>query len=286
MVSFAIDKRLGDARAIELLADAGFDAVDLSLEDTSGGSWFLHSPGYRDHAAMLKKAAERSGIVFNQAHAPFRFDWTAAGAVENAAIPGIARSFEVASLLGIKTVVVHPLNHLYQGESGENREEVFRANVDYCRRLVPHAEKWDVVVALENIYLQNALTGAYTGDILANTDDFVRLLDLLPDNRVAACLDVGHCLVTGVEPAGAIRRLGRERLAALHIHDNDGVRDRHWPPFFGVADWEKTMGALREIGYRGDCTLEAYPYWNRFPDDFLPEAARHLAAIGRRLLAY
>ena len=29
-----------------------------------------------------------------------------------------------------------------------------------------------------------------------------------------------------------------------HLHDNDGMRDRHWTPFNGNIDWEKTMKLL------------------------------------------
>lgn len=36
-----------------------------------------------------------------------------------------------------------------------------------------------------------------------------------------------------------------ERPAAhLHLHDNDRVRDRHWPPGAGAVDWRALFEAL------------------------------------------
>ena len=57
-------------------------------------------------------------------------------------------------------------------------------------------------------------------------------------------------------PGDAVRMIGIENLYAVHIHDNDGVRDLHQTPFNGVIDWTDFGLALHEIGFAGVVSLE------------------------------
>jgi D-psicose/D-tagatose/L-ribulose 3-epimerase len=85
-------------------------------------------------------------------------------------------------------------------------------------------------------------------------------------------LDVGHCLISG-EDAGAAVRRASSRLGYVHLDDNDGVGDLHWPLFTGrltrpqLAD---ALAALQTIGYRGALALELNPA-NPQPVDALRE---------------
>ena len=66
-------------------------------------------------------------------------------------------------------------------------------------------------------------------------------------------LDVGHCLISGEDPAAIIRSAG-SRLGYVHFDDNDGVGDLHWPLLTGKlteAVLGETMAALRDVDYRG-----------------------------------
>ncbi|MBP5767054.1 MAG: sugar phosphate isomerase/epimerase, partial [Clostridia bacterium] len=82
------------------------------------------------------------------------------------------------------------------------------------------------------------------------------------------CLDTGHCAVCGVKAGDAVRETGKEYLAVLHVHDNNGRGDFHWLPYFGVIDWRDFTAALKEIGYDGSLSLET-----NVPGG-VPEAAR------------
>ncbi len=74
-------------------------------------------------------------------------------------------------------------------------------------------------------------------------------------------LDTGHCLISGEDAADIVRRAG-QRLGYLHLDDNDGIGDLHWPLLTGrltqqhLAD---VMAALRAIGYQGALSLELNP---------------------------
>jgi sugar phosphate isomerase/epimerase len=74
-------------------------------------------------------------------------------------------------------------------------------------------------------------------------------------------LDVGHCLITREDAAAVVRDAG-PLLGYVHLDDNDGTGDRHWPLLRGkLTDEElrRLATALRAIGYRGGMALELNP---------------------------
>jgi sugar phosphate isomerase/epimerase len=71
-------------------------------------------------------------------------------------------------------------------------------------------------------------------------------------------LDVGHCLISGEDAADIVRR-GGQRLGYVHLDDNDGIGDLHWPLLTGCLTQQHladVMMALREIRYQGALALE------------------------------
>jgi sugar phosphate isomerase/epimerase len=90
--------------------------------------------------------------------------------------------------------------------------------------------------------------------------------------RLGMLLDVGHCLLSGENVAAVVRQAG-ERLSYVHLDDNDGVGDLHWPLLSGRLTRQQladVMAALRAIGYRGALALELNPA-NPQPIDALRE---------------
>jgi sugar phosphate isomerase/epimerase len=47
------------------------------------------------------------------------------------------------------------------------------------------------------------------------------------------------------------------RLAALHLHDNNGRKDSHLLPGLGTIDWQRVSARLKKTGYQGAISLEA-----------------------------
>ena len=84
-----------------------------------------------------------------------------------------------------------------------------------------------------------------------------RLLDELDSDGFVMCLDIGHVAITGTEPEDYIRGMSNKRLKALHVHDTDGLRDRHWLMGDGVIDWVDFGNALSEIGFEGCFSIES-----------------------------
>ena len=71
-------------------------------------------------------------------------------------------------------------------------------------------------------------------------------------------LDVGHCLISGEDLATAARTAG-PLLGYIHLDDNDGVRDLHWPLLTGrltTAQLTALASTLMEMGFAGGISLE------------------------------
>jgi sugar phosphate isomerase/epimerase len=94
-------------------------------------------------------------------------------------------------------------------------------------------------------------------------------------------LDVGHCLITGEDAADVVRRAG-PRLAYLHLDDNDGAGDLHWPLLTGRLTHQHLddlAAALWEMGYDGETALELNPE-NADPAGALRQGRATLLAVG------
>ena len=105
-------RKLPTEDAINLMADAGFDAIDFSfhISEEYYGECTDGEAG-REKFKAWRAIAESRGLVFNQAHAPegssFRdMDRTVRR------FHDIGRAIRNASYLGIPIVVVHPVQHL------------------------------------------------------------------------------------------------------------------------------------------------------------------------------
>lgn len=89
--------------------------------------------------------------------------------------------------------------------------------------------------------------GLYT---LCDHEDFLNIFRHNPE--LDCIIDTGHATL-GKLDVGAIQRELGPRLKAYHVHDNDGIEDRHQRILTGIIDWEQFMdGACR---YTPEATL-------------------------------
>ena len=276
-------KKLGEEGGIALLASAGFDALDLSIDTYKNE---IRDKVWQDIAARYRSYAERYGVVYNQAHAPFgggRGDLNTRGNYVTNLAPIIPEALRMAAAAGVETVVVHPLCFLDTGYQG-HEEEHFEANYKFFSDLIPVARDLGIRVAIENLWHTSDTTGHIVEAACANPYSHGELIDALnaPD-VITACLDVGHAALVGRDPADVIRTLGGKRLGALHVHDVDYKSDLHTLPWLSKLNWNSITNALGEIGYTGDLTLEADSFGAKFDGELLTLASRMMAKVARRL---
>ena len=267
---------VGEQKAVEYVAKAGFDAWDFSMFRMIRYDWQkqfllendhpLAQSNYLAFARELKKIGEDCGIHCNQSHAPFPSH-----------LPGmmtyLKRAIECTAEAGGKTCIIHPCNR-------ENAEY----NRDMYLELLPFAKECGVKIATENMFCWDTEKDMCTFAACMSPEDFNAHLDAVNDEYFTACLDIGHAemIGTGTSAVEMIHALGK-RLTALHIHDNDKRHDLHAIPFSMNIDFEAVVKALREINYSGYFTLEADSYLADFDESNVFEGIKNLAASAKRL---
>lgn len=273
-------KLVGEEKAIELYAKAGFDAWDFTLCCMGGYDWGLQTfiPSshplagneYLSFARKLKQVGIDNGIHCNQSHAPFP--------VKCPEIRSLCkRAIECTAEAGGEICIIHPDN---DKSAEENAEMYFE--------LLPFAKDCGVKIATENMFNWNGKTGdewRATHAACATPEDFLAHINAVNDDSFVACLDLGHAEIMGedVSAPQMIRALG-SHLQALHIHDNNKITDLHQIPFSGTMDFDPIVKALKEINYSGYFTLEADKHLHSFTDENICDGINELAAAAKKLV--
>jgi len=142
--------------------------------------------------------------------------------------------------------------------------EAYERSQKNIRDLIPLAEQYNVVLAVEEVW----------NKFLLSPLEFARYIDEFESPRVRAYFDVGNVVIHGY-PEDWIRTLG-ERIVRVHVKDfkRDGYK---WTPLYeGDVNWPEVRKAFHEIGYSGWINAE-------LPDgdeDYLREVCRRMKLIG------
>ena len=248
-------KVFGFEKTVTLLKEAGFDAYDMSLFDmfNDAENCPFNKDNYRELAKEMRIFADKVGLPCNQAHAPFHV--SAGDEKDEWRFETVVRAMEIASILGAKCIVVHPKQHL---DYKTQKQTLWDMNIAFYNRLIPYCEQFNIQVALENMWHYNPDTEHIADSVWSRPEEFLAYLETLNSRWLVACLDIGHAEMRGLgtDCVEMIHALGKERLQALHIHDNDKWHDSHRLPFTMDIDFKPIVKALKDIDYQGDFTLE------------------------------
>lgn len=274
-----LNKVFGFEKAIDMLAEAGYDCIDFSAYFEE------HYTDVHDKSfyTEMRKYAESKGLTFNQAHAPFASSFNDDEEKTEKRFWEIVTAMKNASYLGVENIVVHPYIHIRYHIEG-NPEILFEKNMQFYRRLIPYCEEYGIKVALENMW-DRAHSNLIGHCACSRPGEFVRYMDELNNDCFVGCLDIGHTMLVREETDLFIKALGNKRLKCLHVHDVVADQDLHTLPYFGVTDWDSVMKALAEIDYKGDLTFEADCFFNGKPVELLQDTANYMAKTGRILIS-
>lgn len=215
---------IGEEKAIEYLAKAGFDAWDFSMFSMCRYDWGtrtlldnshpLAGDDYLSFSRRLKRIGLDNGIICNQSHAPFP---TSCKAIRSY----FKRAIECTAEAGGKICVIHP-------DNDKSPEE----NAELYLELLPFAIEHGVKIATENMWNWDNQKDESSFAACATPDSFCKHIDVVGSEWLVACLDIGHAEMRGNDTSAVqmIKALG-SRLQALHIHDNDQWHDSHQIPF-------------------------------------------------------
>ena len=243
-------QRYGEQR-YEKMKQYGFSCIDF---DTSGTGSALYTADEDELKRLLNKVvddAAASGLTVWQMHGPWRWpskDETEEDRAER--MEKMKKSIHMAGLIGCKYWIVHPVmpHAIYERKDPEKSASTWDINRTFMRELIKTAHEENVIICLENMPMPDFSMG--------KVEDIIKFVKEMDDPNFKICLDTGHAAVCH-EPVGdAIRAIGKDLLATLHIHDNDGRFDQHRLPYFGVVDWEDVSKALHEIGFDGSFNYE------------------------------
>ncbi|MBO4733022.1 MAG: sugar phosphate isomerase/epimerase [Clostridia bacterium] len=269
--------------SIRIIKDAGFDAYDMWLGSiySDPENCVFCKDDYIKEAMELRKYADMLGIVCNQAHAPN--EWRLFDADREKKLDAaVIRAIEVAAVLGADIIVVHPKQYMVYAE---HAQELFDINMEYYKSLIPYAKKYNIRIAVENMW--QSYNGSHTpaDSVCSRAFEFCKYLDSINSKWIVGCLDIGHAALMGTDIPGFIKAMGNKRLKALHVQDNDFVTDCHTLPFMEKIDYLAVAKALGAIGYNGDFTYEAFNFYCGKPKELYPATAKYMCEVGRFLIA-
>lgn len=270
----------GIDRGFEMIATAGFDGVDINLDHLLPSAQIRANErcGYFDRPEEdrletllpYKEAAERNGLRFVQAHAPFP-NYVPDEETNAYVLDAVQKTIQLCGFLNCRNLVVHP--GFQPTDVRMAPEEEWNYNIRMYAELIPHLRKYGVTCCLENLFSRHR--GKVMEAVCASPYEAVQYIDHL--NEMAGerlfgfCLDTGHANLVGKDLYAMIRQLG-DRFQVLHVHDNNGLEDEHLFPYMGIIDWERFCCGLKEIHYAHDLNFETF----RTMDTFAPELAPKL----------
>ncbi len=271
----SIARLVGEERAVELVARAGFDAWDFSMFQMASYDWAagrvretghpLTGDAYAAFARKLRRMGEAYGIHCNQSHAPFPI-------VVPTIRDRLKRAIECTAIAGGRICIIHPDNNRSAAENAEMYHE-----------LLPFAKEHGVKIATENMWNWNGEADHAAPAACSHHDDFLAHIRAVNDPDFVACLDIGHAEMKGLDTSARrmILTLG-DSLQALHLHDNDRWHDSHKLLFTDSVDFADVARALKEIDYRGYLTLECDRAMDGYTADNAAEGVQAMANAARR----
>lgn len=265
MEHFPFRNIFGEEQTFKLFKEAGFEGVDYSFNALGNGT-AIDLENHIEKAKETKRLLDKYILACNQAHAPFAFKFGEQMDESNKNFSDVVKSFEYASIIGAKGVVVHAIKMPIG-------EDFIGYNYKYYKALEPYAKKYGVKIVIENL-----LNSKFW--LPAKLCGFINMLD---SDVFCACVDVGHAAIVGIEPENFIDGMEKDKIFCIHLHDTDGQIDRHWIPFQGNHNWENILRALVKYGFEGDMNLEVIHSFDNLPIELYPDMLNYTAKVGKYL---
>ena len=266
--------RYGDDK-YKKMKEHGFSCIDFNM--TSTNTEIYTNPAACELLLREKSLADDAGIEIYQAHGPWRSppkDRTPDDRSER--MEKMKKSIYLASLLGCKNWVIHPLMPFGADDTATGNEKgTWDINLRFMKELLVTAKEYGITICLENMPM--------TLFSMAKPAKILKLVEEIGDENFKICLDTGHMSVFGdLSMPDEVRRLG-DKIKVLHIHDNKCGKDLHLMPYFGTIDWTAFARSLKDIGFDGVFSLETKAPSN-LPDYLFEKSSILLYEIANEII--
>jgi len=262
--SFCVCRWRLDPEEVELrrLKEAGIRMIETGFEQLREMS--------QGEAERLRQSFEDAGVVFRSIHAPFGAEDDLTSLEEEKRMEAGRRALRFmarVSWIGAEVVVIHP-GHLCGPEEVESRESLLPLMLP---SLLDEAQRCGIEVAVENLLPNHPFMLA---------ERLAAVVDSMECEWLGICFDSGHAHVGG--DVLAQFDACRERVIALHLHDNDRTRDLHLQPGYGTIPWEPLFAEIEALKPDVPLTVEAAPWGDH---TLYPMMMKELQAVreGRHL---
>lgn len=239
---------VGVEQAIRVLAELGYQAIDVSLEVSPP---FLPVPAPHMSPAAdantrkrVRRCAEQAGIAIAALNAHTNLIH-AAPEIREANCRFVKGAVGLAADLGARSVIVGSGRKDFYGRESQYWDWLLSA----LRDILAEAEARGVVIAFEAAGLPGVLVHDLAGMEKLLSSDGLESLRVL--------FDPSHYHIRGDDVIGAYRALS-ERVAHIHVKDARGnAEDFEFPPLgMGNVDWAGLLGAILATGYSGYLSVE------------------------------
>lgn len=237
---------------IEILADAGFDGVELLFDQPH-----LYPPETgEDEVARVQDALDDNDIAVSNCNA---FMLTAIEGFHHPSyiepdaeyrqqrIDYTREALHLADAFDVEYISIEPGGPVPDGKSRRWGMETFAQSL---HEVIPTAENLEVDLLVE----------PEPDLLIETTDQFLDFLDRIDSSAVGCNFDAGHLFCVGEDPAAAVATLGEY---TEHYHLEDIPEDRsheHTQLGDGAMDIDGFLTAVEDSGYDGFVTVELYPY--------------------------
>ena len=233
---------------------------------------------FEPHLVEIKK----NNLRITQAHAPFPAYIVGRPETLDYCIGVYKNVIKLCDAVGCKNLVIHGIS-ASPADIGKTQEDFRKMNFHLYESLIDTLLETNVTVCLENLFM--TLSGKTHEGTCADPHEAVDYIDTL--NAKAGrdvfgfCIDTGHLTLLGKRFPQYMPILGK-RIVAFHIHDNDGIFDRHMAPYTGLTNWKEFIETTKAIGYDHDLNFETFRQTdkNTIGEELLPEFLRHIYARG------
>jgi sugar phosphate isomerase/epimerase len=172
----------------------------------------------------------------------------------------------LAHVLGCGNISVPPGGPL----GGLSRKEAFRLFHEGLERVAPVAEDLGVKVLVE----------PEPDLLMENTGQFRAFMREVRSPAVGLNFDMGHFFCAGEDPSAAFEEL-LPWVGHVHLEDIASSRvHKHLIPGRGAIPFLEVLRTMVRLGYRGDISLELYPYVD-MPEEAGRESLQYLRPIFR-----
>lgn len=233
------NQNVSPKETILAIKNAGFDAAFIQWYNKE---WEISQQEQVDYCKELNLKIEFAHLGFKNINCI----WIDGEEGDNF-IQSFLKDFDSCKANGINMVVMHLT-------CGTVAPEPSIIGINRIQKLADYAEKIGLKIAFENTKIYGYLEYVF---------------DHIKSPNVGVCYDAGHDHCHFDDKFNWARF--KNKIFAIHIHDNDKSDDLHLLPFDGTINWEKVANHLKTAGYNGPVTLEScyrYQYLDLSIDEF------------------